>query len=80
MVEMRACSDAARCLPHLGPALPFQTMLEALGLGKVGLKTQLAVDLYCQSCASHKEGSATCIYARTQIGWHSKPYIPGRSF
>lgn len=38
MVEMRARSDAAICLSHLGLALLFQTMLEALGLGKVGLR------------------------------------------
>lgn len=39
VVEMRACSDAARCLPHPGLALLFQTVLEALVLGKVELRS-----------------------------------------
>lgn len=44
MVERRACSGAARYLPHLGLALLCQTLLETLG--KVGLRMQLAVDLW----------------------------------
>ena len=51
VVVMRACSDVAICLLHLDLASLSQTTLETLGLGKFGLKMQLAVDLYYKSCA-----------------------------
>ena len=58
---MRACSDVAICLLHLDLALLSQTILETLGLGKVGLNMQLAVNLYYKSCAG--------TYMRTNGYW-----------
>ena len=81
MVEMRACSDAAICLPHLGLALLFQTILEASRLGKVGLKEAVS-RCACTIKVVHptKKEVQARMYAPAEIGWIKWPHIPGTSF
>ena len=66
---MRECNDAARCLPHLDLALLFQTMLEALGLGKVGLRTQLAVVLVLLLDLCRPQEGNVGTHIRANINW-----------